>query len=50
MPSSHPHPFRGLAPLVATVALLLGGCAASTQLVHNDKASAEVKARRAPPS
>ena len=45
MPSSHPHPFRGLAPLVATVALLLGGCAASTQLVHNDKASAEVKAR-----
>lgn len=36
----------GLAwPLVAAAALLLGGCAASTQLVHNNKASAEVRAR-----
>ena len=35
----------GLAPLLALAALLLAGCAASTQLVHNDKASADVKAR-----
>lgn len=45
MPSSHALPSHGLAALLASLALLLGGCAASTQLVHNDKASAEVKAR-----
>lgn len=32
-------------PGLALAALLLAGCAASTQLVHNDKASTEVKSR-----
>jgi serine protease Do len=45
MPISRALPIAGLVPLLASLALLLGGCAASTQLVHNDKASAEVKAR-----
>ena len=45
MPASRFPTPRAQASLLAAAALALAGCAASTQLIHNDKASAEVRAR-----